>query len=288
MLTPFRDLPPGLPENPSLTYCFQPEYTAAQQSVTVDKQGVAISKDTLHGTIMRLAAVRVADGSEAEHVPFRVEEEGTLQFALPTDRPSKIGFFLGYLNTTVSPDKRLAVARIGEFPGMPLATYQEPARYHREMNINLGGLKPDELDEAHWAHQTNLFEDLGFHPARCRGFFSRITQKAPDTADFTQQRLVVTPSGTEDLVEGADFRVNSTVFQFLGFAALPAVQRSPAMEIWRQHSDVGRNLYSYGDSLKEPGLSTGFGQGFDTTSEVQRVQPGQLLSAFKVQIVPGS
>lgn len=61
---------------------------------------------------MQLAVVRVADGDAAQHVPFQQKGE-TLQVALPGDRPSQIGFFIGQAGSRLL----AAGARIGAYSG---------------------------------------------------------------------------------------------------------------------------------------------------------------------------
>lgn len=60
--------------------------------VTVTEKGLAVCEHKISGAVMRLAAVRVGDGSEAQHVPFEQDDSGRLVVGLPANKPSKLGF----------------------------------------------------------------------------------------------------------------------------------------------------------------------------------------------------
>ncbi len=230
---------------------------------------------------MQLAVARVADGDDAEHVPFQ-QHGKTLQVALPGDRPSQIGFFIGQAGK-----KNLAAtARIGTYPGEPLLTTQKIGSM-REVLLNLQGIKNTELDEARWADQIGLFDELGFDPARSRGLFSKAHNRLGDNT-WTEQRIVVLPKTMDDLLETVGPNVRGDTYQITGYEVQP--YRPPLLPrpSYRQDYDT----HSFGPSRSgvpkdmNAGLTTGFGNAFDTAAQLGSISATSLQTAFEFNFVP--
>lgn len=239
------------------------------QAVEVDGQGVAICSNRVSSAIMRLAAVRVSDSSEATLVPL--EQAGRrVNLALPAHTPSKIGFFMDYQG----PRRLAAVVRLGDYPGHPLTTAVHSGA-RQELLINMAGIKPTELDEQAWADQMGLYEGLGFDPTRSRGVFAKSHQPSPES-DWKAQRIVVVPQSMDDLVEVTDHSAHS--FQVLGYEATeqaPQIVAPPPSTF-----DDGCGTY---DALR-----IGFGSSYRVPVRTNRINLLGLQTAFEVSIVPES
>jgi hypothetical protein len=237
------------------------------EAVTVDEHGVAVCERPDSGVVVRLAAVRVAGGDQAQQIPLRQEDDGKLVFALPGDTGSQIGLFMGHEGLV----PLAGVARLGEYPGEALVTrpVSEALDQWSEVLINLGGMRDTELDERAWAQQIRLFEELGFDPEHSRGIFSRAQLKSPDSDQWRTQRLMVVPPDLSDLVEMPHPAIQSDILQILGYQTR---EYTPALEI---------NPYIFTSPLR-----TGFGPEFDTTAPTSPIRLVGLRAAFEIQLVP--
>jgi hypothetical protein len=244
-------------------------------AVTVTEKGIAVCENRISGAVMQLAAVRVADGSVAEHVPFQSGEDGKLNMPLPKDRPSKVGFFMGY----AGPQIVSSAVRLGEYPGDPLITTSSRYSFDpaQEIMLSLGGVKPHELDEQQWAEQVKLYGELGFNPSQSRGLFSKFHRDTYDSDEWNGQRLVVVPKDMQDLVETPGSDVRSDVFQVLGYET----------EVW---STITPPAYNSEPAVKMDisDLGVGFGRKYQTQASLGGISVVSLQTAFEVNIVAAS
>jgi hypothetical protein len=269
---------PGLsqPEVELLSIPYEDEERAKLLgAVSLTESGVAICEHPVSGVTMRLAAVRVADGSLAEHVPFETGDDGRLNFRLPSDRPSKIGFFIGHNGVR----SMTSVVRIGDYPGQALVTANSGSLQSKEIMLNLAGLKPAELDDLEWAAQIDLFGKLDFTREHSRGLFSRHFQAVQGSGLWTEQRLVVTPPDMEDLVTPIEGGERKDVFQILGYQTVPAAIRRVVEE--QRYSPV---VYG-GLRSAQKGLEVGLGPQFQTSAKLGSATIIGLQGAFEVNIV---
>ncbi len=249
------------------------------EKVIVDHNGVALCNGDEE--VMRLAAVRVADGGDAVHIPF-VQQGSELQLPLPADRPSKIGFFIGHSGVRIMS----ATVRLGNYPGEPLTTTTSSTGVHNEeVAVSLAGIKDQELDEENWAAQINLFDQdgLGFQPKSTRGIFSRAHQEYRGSRAWKTQRLVVVPPSMEDLVEMPDATTYSTVVQILGQEVL-APRRRPYPRQASPYDYGNFGMMSVALPSRRDSLSLGFGRPYSTDVHLEAIRYGDLFGAFEVAI----
>ncbi len=157
------------------------------EAVIVDDKGVAHGLNP-NGTETMLAAVRINDAGQASVAPFELarglDAEPLVQFALPTDTPSRVGFFLGWGN---SENELYATIRAGLYPGTPLLTLGGTHWPPLEDTLGLKGINPVG-ERGIWAKQVGLFTDLGFDPKRSGGIFDRGHRVNPYTSSLDEQQ----------------------------------------------------------------------------------------------------
>ena len=250
------------------------------EAVTITDQGIAVCKNALTGTVMRLAAVRVTDSSSAaSHIPFEHGDDGKVNFALPANKPSQIGFFVDHAGERAVS----AAARIGDYPGTPLIT--AGALIKSEALINLAGIKHTENDEQLFASQIDLFNTLGFNPSKTRGIFSKAHSAGGGV--WEEQRIVMLPKGTEDLLEDVTTEAASSTFQILGYETRRAMSLAPSRSSLLGYNSALDNLFG-GPSQKlmmRADFTAGFGKSFETNHQTTSINIVSLQGAFAVHAV---
>jgi hypothetical protein len=239
------------------------------EAVVVDDSGVASIDYPEAKSSVKLAAVRVADGNRATQIPFMQPEAGTLRLGLPAERPSKLGFFVGY----AGPLATRAVVRLGYYPGIPLLTNNDNGET-KEMWAEVAGLRDYELDERNWADQVELWDSLGFNPDSTRGLFSRAHYNGANSGRLQQERIVVVPDEMSDLVQGPDVGASGSLLQVLAYTPDNLPSAAP--------QEISSTL-QYGD------LKFRFGPSIEVEAPVVfDDNPQHLLAAFEVTVVPRS
>jgi hypothetical protein len=240
------------------------EYRAHLLEATkVGPDGVAYIDNPRARTTVTLAAVRVADGNVATHIPFMEPEAGTLPLGLPAEQPSKIGFFVGYSG----PLAVRAALRLGYYPGLHMLTHVDSGGV-AELTADVAGLRPYELDEQEWAGQIGLWNKLYFREGQTRGLFSWVHHERGSNK-LQQQRIVVLPEEMTDLAPGPDVGAGGSSMQVLAYTPdeLPSLSQEP--------------ISRYAD------LKIGAGPSFDVNAPVTAgAELRHLLGAFNVAVVP--
>ncbi len=182
------------------------------KNVSLTESGIALCKNP-NGIETLLAAVKVSDDLSAEIVPL-TKGSRRLHMALPSDGPSRIGFFVG-LARKAKGDFSLGIVgglsaslRVGEYPGEALTT--EPTT---EVPFDVSGFKNGAAEQQHQV----WFQDLGldaqrFSPNRTRGLF---TQGRKVMGGWEDRDLRVVPEGSDPLL-----------FQILVHESAPGRMRS--------------------------------------------------------------
>lgn len=255
-------------------------------NISVDERGVAHCSGE-RGTQTLLVAVRIDDEQNASVVPLVQTEEGTLQLQLPSDRPSRIGFFVGFsADTTLS-----AVLRNGLYPGIPLTTQSRDDSRTGEVMYGLGGIKPDEVDQRRWGEQIDL-EGFGFNPNSSRGLFNKNHRPNPTSNTWQESPLVILPDDQADMLPGFDrARVRTNEFQVLLYETQD-VKPQPAFN----PSDFlgyrgGRETLSFGGALRglggqTRGLGLNFGNAVNREAQTTGIKVNSLQGAFRIVAVP--
>jgi hypothetical protein len=261
---------------------------ALLESVRVDAHGVAHNTSP-RGVETMLVAVRVNDEKQASVVPFEattdIDGEQVVQFALPADIPSRVGFFLGWKNSV---NELSAATRAGLYPGTPLITSGSgeytPAQ---EVMLGLRGIKGTEEQEREWAEQVALFTDLGFDQGRSRGFFDKASRPNDYTTSWEVQPLLMLPRVDDPDYEHFDRQqVEGSALQMLYYATAPKVER-PAYDFGSSYSGGFGDRYGATRSMSMGGdLGLGFGRSSLQSGSTTAIELKGLEGAFRIAAVP--
>ncbi len=252
--------------------------------VVVSDKGIAICRNPLTGMELLTAAVRIDDSSEATLIPLKPAELGqSVVFELPADKPSRIGFFIGY-NAAVDGAEASAVVRVGDYPGRPTAYQEYSVLPAQEVLLSLRGIKPTYLDENEWARQIDLFGELGFSPDRTRGHFAEFVRPPEGGDQWKTRSFVVTPDGVHDIV----IDLEASRFQILSYEV-----GHPIKPLIRSYRDEGYSDLMFGATrggllkgydVAVRGLSIGLGRETSTTVETGTTSILSLAGAIEVDI----
>jgi hypothetical protein len=261
------------------------------ERVTIDERGIAISKDEDTGITTSLVAVRIQD-NEATVVPFERDEQG-LVLPLPGDTGSQIGFFISHDGD--EGHKPCAVIRQGDYPGIPLTTDKitdtvSGEERTREILINMRGITEQERDEATWAEQVGLFDDLGFDPFKTRGIFSKSHRDNPHSTTWKNQRIVIVPDEMRDLVDHHDaWDVTKDILQILTYGTQRVKQTLVRdQSIWPDMFGGGSQGTLGTEKAMYAPRSLGVGFGNETTQQATTTSTkiAGLTSAFQIRVAP--
>ncbi len=245
-------------------------------SVELDVNGVAHCFDNISNTTTYLAAVCIDDKGDARLARLE-KEENQLRFVLPGDRPSRIGFFVGYSSSK----EASAVLRMGLYPGVPLTTQTVSDDKTAEVMYGLGGLKPNETDEQKWAKQIGLYTDLGFKERQSRGMFNRSHRADPTSDRWQQSPLIVLPDEMLDTVRHYDPKdVKKDEFQVQFYGKKPV--KSEISDI----DEVRESLRPAPLTLGMKGLGIGFGESKGRTAQTSNTNVDSLVGAFNIIVTP--
>jgi len=252
-------------------------------AVAVDEHGIARCVNPVSGSETILVAVRVDDARAARKVPLKMAEGGALAFELPDDRPSRIGFFVGYrANQSVT-----GVLRMGLYPGVPLTTQSVSDGRMNEVMYGIKGVKTEEVDEHRWAQEVGLFTDLGFDPKYTRGMFNRNHKPNASSDTWQESPLVVVPDDMRDMVRHyAEGDVKKDEFQILFYGEKPRLDLSSLLERSAGWDDRPQTyeMRSFGGTTR--GLGIGFGDAVSRQARTTATEIDSLQGAFKVITVP--
>jgi len=240
--------------------------------VTVNDKGVARCADDRSTTETLLAAVRVGDNKNATIVPLVVGKD-QLRLVLPTDRSSRIGFFVGYSSL----QEVSAVLRMGLYPGVPLTTQTVSDEKTAEVMYGLGGIKPNEADELKWAEQIGLYSSLGFDPRQSRGMFNRSHRPNPGSDIWQESPLIILPDKLLDMVrhyDPNDVKKDEFQVQFYGI--------KPASPLNFGLAGPPRG----GGGMGTKGLGIGFGDGVSRNAQTRGTNIDSLRGAFQIIVTP--
>lgn len=251
--------------------------------VTVDANGVAHCLDDRSVTETLLAAVRVDDNKDASLVPF-VTDQDQLRLILPSDRLSRIGFFVGY----ASSQEISAVLRMGLYPGIPLTTQAVTDAKTAEVMYGLGAIKAAETDELKWAEQVGLYLTLGFDPTHARGIFNKNHRPNPATDSWQESPLIILPDDLLNMFNHynpEDVKKDNFQIQFYGVRPVPTLP----IDLFDTRG-VGETL-SFGGGMKgfgEPtrGLGIGFGKAVSRIAQTRATNIDSLRGAFQIIVTP--
>lgn len=267
--------------------------------VTVDANGVAHGTDDRSVTETLLVAVRINDNRVASLAPFVADQE-QLRLVLPSDRLSRIGFFVGYSSS----QEVSAVLRMGLYPGAPLTTQTVADDRTVEVMYGLGGIKSSEADEQRWAIQVGLFSTLGFDPTHARGMFNKNHRPNPKSDIWKESPLIIMPDEILDMVghyDPKDVKKDEFQVHFYGIKPAPFLPEFPSAH----YADTlggdypsttrggGRFYYGAEPTLRslgvEPtrGLGIGFGEAVNRTAQTRPATIDVLCGAFKIIVTPG-
>lgn len=265
--------------------------------VRVDANGVAHSIDDRSTTETLLAAVRINDKKDATLIPLVADQE-QLRLVLPSDRPSRIGFFVGYSSS----QEVSAVLRMGLYPGVPLTTQGVTDDRTEEVMYGLGGIKPAEADERKWAGQAGLYSTLGFDPTHARGMFNKNHRPNPASDNWRESPLIIVPDELLGMVRHYDpNEVKKDEFQVLFYGIRPAPTVPQFPNVLHYPEDTlrggylgttrgGRETFSYGLPTLgvEPtkGLGIGFGEAVNRTAQTRATKIDSLRGVFKIIVTP--
>lgn len=263
---------------------------ALLETVSVDENGVAHCIGEKEGVETMVVAVRIGDEQNASVVPLVQAEDGVLQLQLPSDKPSRIGFFVGY-----SADSTLSgVLRNGLYPGIPLTIQSRDDSKTGEVMYGLGGMKPDEVDQRKWAEQIDLHK-LGFDPDTCGGMFNKNHRPNPTSDTWHESPLVILPDDQAEMLPGFDrARVRTNEFQIL-FYKTHEVEPLPAFNLHDLGNRGGhrQDTLSYEGRLstlglggKTKGLGLGFGNAVNREAQTRGIKVESLQGAFRIRAVP--
>lgn len=255
------------------------------EAVTVDEIGAAHCINNVSGAETLLVAVRIDDNKKASRIPL-IKKGNFLSLELPTDIPSRIGFFVGYRKD----GKQITgVLRTGLYPGVPLTTQTLNDNRNGEVMYGLQGIKPGEKDELQWAEQIELFSGLDFNPARSRGIFNKNHRPNPATDNWQESPLVIVPGKHDDLVRHFDRdEVRGDELQVLFYGERPVSQPDPYVNLSYGQSDTllsGGNMRSM-ETTRGLGLGLGFGDAASRQAQTQRTEIDSLQGAFHIVISP--
>ncbi len=245
----------------------------------IDGYGIAHEEDEATGTRTHLVAVRISDTKDAEVLPIIKTDDG-IAIELPEDRATRVGFFIGSDKST------LAALRQGMFPGLPLTTRSiEGQKNPHEVYINMEGIKPSELEEAFWAEQVRLFQDLGFDPKSTRGIFHRSHLPLGTLDAWKTRPLVFLPDQSIDMLHHFDqeqVRKDRLQIQVYGKKDPEPSYSSLSFRGWGNSDPFGSDNLRFG-GMK--GLSLGFGS--ETTQYARTAATGvdRLRGAYQIDIV---
>lgn len=246
--------------------------------VIVDTNGVAHCGDDRSDTETLLAAVRVNDDQVAILVPLVVGKDQLL-FPLPPDKPSRIGFFIGYASTqTVA-----AVLRMGLYPSVPLATQAISDAKNEEIMRSITGIVGNDADVPKWAEQVELYSTLGFNRFYSRGIFSKSHRPNTKSDTWQDSPLVILPDELLDMVKHYDpMDVKKDEFQVL-FYGIKNVPNFPQFPNALYHPSTPS---VFGSPLRTKGLGIGFGEAVSRRATTSSVDIGALRGAFKIIVIP--
>jgi len=240
--------------------------------VTVNDKGVARCADDRSTTETLLAAVRIDDNKDATMVPV-LKDKDQLRLYLPSDLPSRIGFFVGYSSL----QEVSAVLRMGLYPGVPLTTQTVSDEKTAEVMYDIGGIKPNEADELKWAEQIGLYSSLGFDPIKSRGMFNRSHRPNPESDIWKESPLIILPDELLDMVRHYDPNdVKKDEFQVQFYGIKPA-------------SPVNFGLAGPprgGGGMGTRGLGIGFGDPVSRTAQTRGTNIDFLRGAFQIIVTP--
>lgn len=236
------------------------------KTVTVTDSGIAVCRNPLNNAETFVAAVRISDQQTAELAPL-VELTGRLRLALPSDKPSRIGFFVGHQFT----GEVSAVARVGDYPGTPLTIRKNPIA-DSEVPYGVSGFK----DAAKEQQQRDWFNNLGlgsdrFTLDRVRGIFEQGRQEVAGT--WVDKDLVIVPESLEGMIK--DVAEEDPIFQILLFQSRkPVVPSFPS----------GMRGGGFG-MTRGGGYSLGYGA--ESTHQIEGSRGSEhtaLLGAFQLSV----
>lgn len=266
--------------------------------VAVDTNGVASLRNTLSGIETMMVAVRIDDEQNATVIHLVGEEDGVLHLPLPADKPSRIGFFVGYRATNQS---LAATIRNGLYPGVPLVTQAQSDARNREIMIGIGGIKPSEEDHLKWAGQIDL-ENLGFDQRRLRGVFGKYHRPNQYSDQWQEKPFVMRTDDLADILPGYDPNsVRTNEFQMLFYytrevmeARPSSAYRMPAIDDilgqTRGFTRGGGQTLSFGgghlQELSVKGLGLGFGEAVERHAQTTGVRIESLEGAFRIVAIP--
>ena len=251
--------------------------------VSVDSMGVAHCLDDRSATETSLVAVRVDDSKNAALVPFEVDQD-QLRLHLPSDRPSRIGFFVGY----ASSQDVTAVLRMGLYPGVPLTTQAVSDERVAEVMYGLEGIKANETEELRWADQVGLYSNLGFDRSRSRGMFNKNHRPNPASDIWQESPLIILPDELFDMVrhfDPNDVKKDEFQVQLYGIKSIPALPKFPNALDYPFGTSGGGKTLSYGGELIG-GLGIGFGEAVNRTAQTKGTDIDSLRGAFKIIVTP--
>lgn len=270
--------------------------------VTVDNNGVAHCTDDRSATETLLAAVRISDSKDATLTPL-VAGSDQLHLFLPSDRPSRIGFFVSY----ISLQETAAVLRMGLYPGVPLTTQTVADNRTAEVMYGLGGIKGSETDEQRWAEQIGLYSALNFAPRYSRGMFDKHHRPHPASDRWQVSPLIILPDEILDMLRGydpKDVKKDEFQIQFFGIKPVPVLLESPDPLRYPFGTRGGGDTLSFGRGMKgfedlrfttlgvetegEPtrGLGIRFGEAVIRTAQTRGTDTDSLRGAFKIIVTP--
>lgn len=269
--------------------------------VTVDAHGIAHTTDDRSPTETLLAAVRIDDSKNATLIQFLADQE-QLRLVLPSDRPSRIGFFVGYFSS----QEVSAVLRMGLYPGVPLTTQAVADDRTAEVMYGLGGIKSSEIDEQQWAEQVGLYSSLGFDPTRVRGLFNKNHRPNPASDIWQESPLLILPDELLAMVRHYDpntVKKDEFQVQFYGVSPVPKLpqfpnalhyQGDPLQRGYLGTTRGGGGTFSYRGEPRlqelgiEPtkGLGIGFGEAVKRTAQTRPTDIDSLRGSFKIIVTP--
>lgn len=265
--------------------------------VTVDANGVAHGTDDRSSTETLLIAVRINDNKDASLVPFVADQE-QLRLMLPSDRPSRIGFFVGYSSS----QEVSAVLRMGLYPGVPLTTQAIADDRTAEVMYGLGGIKANEADEQRWALQVGLYSLLGFDPTHARGMLNKNHRPNPTSDTWKESPLIIMPDEILDMVshyDPNDVKKDEFQVQFYGIKPVPTLPQFPnairypgdTLQDYLGTTRGGGETLSYKLPTlgveRTKGLGIGFGEAVNRSAQTRGTTIDSLRGAFKIVVTPG-